>query len=194
MRIGGYSILFDPVGVIPHQFKNLNVIVVTHEHADHFDKKLLVELHKNTRAMILTTPFVAKQLTGLGDSISAMKPGDSFEVAKDVTIYAEKSEHSANQALTFFIETKMATVFHPNDSSYYPELASLRDKYRPSIMLFVGNSMEELLRISRVMKPGVIVTYNYPGVKPIKAPDTMVVTLKQFEWYYYPDKFRGAYN
>ncbi len=187
MKIGEQSILFDPVEIDPHQFKDLNLIVITHEHVDHFDKELVLELNEYTGATILTTPFVANKLANLSNLIISMKQGDSYEIAKNVNIYAERSYHNANQALTFFIESKMATIFHPNDSACHPKLASLRDKYKPSIIIFVGNSMKNLVDISMVMKPKVIVTYDYPDIKSVVLPDTMLVTLKQFQWYHFPE-------
>ncbi len=186
MRVETYSILFDPIEIDPRKFDVLNVIVITHEHADHFDKNLVLEMQKNTGARILTTPFVAKQLTSDGSPVMPMKPGDSYEIGKNVVIYAEKSNHNANQALTFFVESKMATIFHPSDSACYPKLESLRDKYRPSIIVFVGNSMKNLVDISMLMNPKVVVTYDYPDIKSIDLPNTMVASLKQFEWYHFP--------
>lgn len=187
MRIEDQLILFDPVEIDPYQFKDLNLIVITHEHVDHFDKKLVLKLNKYTGATILTTPFVGNRLAGLCNSIIPMKPNDSYGIAKSINVYAERSYHNANQGLTFFIESKTATVFYPNDSAYHPKLASLRDKYKPAIIVFVGNSTKNLIDISMVMKPKVIVTYDYPGIKSIDLPDTTLVALKQFEWYHFSE-------
>ena len=187
MKVEGNQILFDPVEIDPFQFKDLGVIVITHEHVDHFDKNLVLKLQKHTGAKVLTTPFVGKQLKSRCRSITPMKPGDSHEIEKNVTIWAEKSNHNANQALTFFIRSNMATVFYPNDSACYPKLASLKNKYKPSVIVFVGNSMKNLVDIGMIMKPKVIVTYDYPGIRSVDLPGTKVVTLKQFEWYHFPD-------
>jgi len=189
MRIEDQLILFDPVEIDPYQFKDLHFIVITHEHVDHFDKKLVFKLNEYTGATILTTPFVGNRLTGFCNSIIPMKPNDSYEIGKNINIYAEKSYHNANQGLTFFVESKMATVFYPNDSACHPKFASLRDKFKPTIIVFIGNSMKNLIDISMVMKPKVIVTYDYPGIKSIALPDTALVALKQFEWYHFPDNY-----
>jgi L-ascorbate metabolism protein UlaG (beta-lactamase superfamily) len=187
MRVEGERILFDPVEIDPYQFDDLSVIVISHEHVDHFDKNLVLELQKQTGAKILTTPFVQERLKSSCRSITPMKPGDSDEIEKNVTICAERSNHNANEALTFFIKSKTATVFYPNDSACYPKLASLREKYKPSVIVFVGNSMKNLVAFGMIMKPKVIVTYDYPDISSIDLPDTNVVTLKQFEWYQIPD-------
>jgi L-ascorbate metabolism protein UlaG (beta-lactamase superfamily) len=186
VKVGLQTILFDPIEVDPDSFAHLDSIVVTHEHVDHFDKKLVIEIQRKTKAKILTTPFIAKRLCNAGNSVISMKAGDSFRIKRDLCIYAEYSRHVANQPLVFFIQSSMGTVFHPNDSEYYPEMETLKDKYRPSIMIFLGTSVQKLLNIGNTMRPEVIVSYKYPFIKSFDLPGIEVVTLKQFAWYHYP--------
>jgi L-ascorbate metabolism protein UlaG (beta-lactamase superfamily) len=70
MKINSLVILFDPLEINPEKYDDIDLIVITHEHADHFDKKLVTGIHNRTNAVILTTPFVAGQLTGLAGVIS----------------------------------------------------------------------------------------------------------------------------
>ena len=186
VKVGLQTILFDPIEVDPDSFAHLDSIVVTHEHVDHFDKKLVIEIQRKTKAKILTTPFIAKRLGAAGNSVISMEAGDSFRIKRDLCIYAEYSRHVANQPLVFFIQSSLATVFHPNDSEYSPEMETLRDKYHPLIMIFLGTSMQRLLNISNTMKPEVIVSYKYPFIRAFDLPGAEVVTLGQFAWYHYP--------
>ncbi len=187
IKVKGQSILFDPVEIDPRKFKKLEAIVVTHEHLDHFDKKLVVDLQEYTGAKVLTTAFVAEQLGGLGHRVRAMKAGDFCEIGEEVKICAAESKHNANQGLTFFILSDLGNIFHPNDSEYYPELAELGAQYKPSIMTFVGTSVENMLTIGKVMRPKWIVTHEYPGIPVLDVRDAKVVSLKKNEWFVYPD-------
>ncbi|MDI6777258.1 MAG: MBL fold metallo-hydrolase [Syntrophales bacterium] len=191
VKVGSQTILFDPVEVDPDRFSDLSLIIVTHEHVDHFDKKLVTEIQRKTEAKILTTPFIAKRLCTPGNSVISMEIGDSFRIKRDLCIYAEYSKHVANQPLVFFIQSSLATIFHPNDSEYFPEMETLREKYHPLIMIFLGTSMQNLLNISAIIKPEVIISYAYPFIGSFNLPGTEIVgteivTLKQFAWYYYP--------
>ena len=60
------TIMFDPRGIGLEKHTQADAIVITHEHSDHFDPELVRELQKRTNASILTTPFVAERLSGLG--------------------------------------------------------------------------------------------------------------------------------
>ena len=149
-------------------------------------KKLVTEIQRKTEAKILTTPFIAKRVCTPGNSVISMEIGDSFRIKKDLCIYAEYSKHVANQPLVFFIQSSLATIFHPNDSEYFPEMETLREKYHPLIMIFLGTSMQNLLNISTIIKPEVIISYAYPFISSFDLTGIEIVTLKQFAWYYYP--------
>ena len=121
-----------------------------------------------------------------------MKIGEYFRIKKGLCIYAEYSEHIANQPLVFFIQSSLATIFHPNDSEYYPEMETLREKYHPSIMIFLGTSRQNLLNIGTIMKPEVIISYAYPFISSFDLAGIEIVTLKQFAWYHCPhDRGKG---
>jgi len=189
IQMKGQSILFDPVEIDPQKLSDLKTIVVTHEHIDHFDKKLVVALQKHTGAKVLTTAFVARQLPSLGHSVTAMKAGDSWEIGEEVRIFAADSKHNANQGLAFFVTSDLGNIFHPDDSDYYPELAQLRARYEPLITIFAGTSVENMLRISEVMKSRWIITHEYPGLSHFHFPEANVISLKKNECFVYPDGY-----
>jgi len=187
IKIDGSSIIFDPVEISWERLGELSLIAITHEHVDHFDRKLVMRLHKLRGTRILTTPFIAEQLREIAQSVTSMKPGDCYELSPGIRIFSEGSRHNANMALTFFIQSESGTVFHPNDSEFFPEMELLKMKYRPSIMTFLGNSFKNLLNINEAIRPEFVITYDYPHIESIHLPDTKVVTLKKNQWFHYPD-------
>jgi L-ascorbate metabolism protein UlaG (beta-lactamase superfamily) len=187
MKIDALSILFDPLGIGPEKCNGIDLVIVTHEHIDHFDRRLVVEIHDRTNAIVLTTPFVAQQLTGL-PGVVPLYPGDSYQM-KEVSIYAENCVHAANDPVTLVIQTdRGVAVFHPCDSDFFPELTAIREKYKPQIMIYTGSSEQNLTAISAAICPDVIVANAYPMLKEFNIPGTMVKTLKQSEWFLYPFK------
>lgn len=184
MKINSLTILFDPLGIDPEKYNGIDVIVVTHEHIDHFDKNLVMTIHDRTDAVVLTTSFVAHQLAGLTRVVS-LQPGDSYNI-REVSIYAEHCVHAANDPITLIIKTDGVTVFHPCDSNYFPGLETIRKIYQPEIMIYTRSSEQDLNAISSAVCPSIIVSSAYPMLKEFIIPGIKVKTLKQLEWFSYP--------
>jgi len=180
------TILFDPIEIDPQAYRDVDIVIVTHEHIDHFDKGLIKRLHDESRCEVLTTPFVAKQLECL-EWVIALKPGDFYNV-KGVWIYAEQCEHAANDPLTFIIKTRHFSVFHPGDSDFFPQMGSIRDRYAPDIMIYMRCSEQNLRKISSAIKPRTIFCCEYPMMEEMTIPDVEVKRAKPLEWFVYPYK------
>jgi len=187
------TLIFDPVRIRLEEYIQADVIVVTHEHLDHFDPELVSGLQKKTNATILTTPFVAQRLRG--EKTKALKVGDSFAF-KDVELHAERCDHPAKQPLSFITSTKDGiTVYHPSDSDPFPEMAELEKKYKPDILLYLGTSLVNAAQIAKLVKPQVAVscyTDMESGRKFIEAmrreaPKTQAKMVRRFEIYQYPE-------
>jgi len=43
------TLIVDPVDVKPRDFKNVDAILISHEHYDHLDQSLVSEIHKLTQ-------------------------------------------------------------------------------------------------------------------------------------------------
>ena len=187
------TLIFDPVKASLGDYVQADAIVITHEHLDHFDPVLAMELHRKTKAPILTTPFVARSLPG--GNVKALKVGDCFAV-KDVKLHALRCDHPANEPLSFAISTRTGiTVYHPGDSDPFPEMAEIVSEYRPAIVLYVGTSLGNAARIARLVKPRTIVSYYTDAESQRRlneliqkeAPGTKARTIKRFEIYQYPN-------
>jgi len=185
MKINSLSILFDPLEIAPDQY-DVDLVIVTHEHMDHFDKNLVMEISWQTNAVVLTTPYVARLLNGLANVVS-LKPGDFYTI-NEVNIFAEDSNHTANDPLTFIVKSSDIAVFHPNDSDYFPELEAIGIKYKPDVMIYMGSSERNLRAIGFAVRPKIIVSYAHPMLKELAVPNIKVKALKQFEWFHYPDE------
>lgn len=113
----GESLVFDP-GNWSTDFVdpgNISVIMLTHEHGDHFDKDLLQKIINSNREAVIVAPHeMAKKLAGF--STKGVSPGDNVTIgAFKLSFYG--GEHAP-------IHPEIQSVVNVgvlvNDSLYYP--------------------------------------------------------------------------
>src|SRR4030042_428827 len=71
------TLVIDPVDVKPRQLQKTDVILITHEHYDHLDQRLIMETQKNTNCQVITDPASARTQshpTSYKKSTQAKKP------------------------------------------------------------------------------------------------------------------------
>jgi L-ascorbate metabolism protein UlaG (beta-lactamase superfamily) len=84
VRLEGDGVLVIDPGAFsePEALDGVDAVLITHEHFDHFEPGRLVDaLAKRPSVHVYTNPDVAKQLTELAGSITAVVPGDEFTAA-----------------------------------------------------------------------------------------------------------------
>ncbi len=182
------TVIFDPVKLnldkLDSGLQGFDVIIITHEHADHFDEKVALEMQKRSGAPILTTPFVARRVERLGGKAQGLKPGESVSI-RDVAFYAEDCVHPANQPLSFIIQTEAITIFHPADSQPFPGMKEIGIKYEPDLMLYMGASKEDLMGIIEMVRPKVVVTHFVHRFTELKVSGIELQMLKRLETFRY---------
>src|SRR5262245_4553902 len=120
----GKDLVIDPgIWAEPEALDDADAILVTHEHADHVD----VEMLDSLTAPVWTNAGAATQLERLGDRVSVVAAGDSFEAAgfsvrvygtDHAVILAELGVPCRNTA--YLVED---AVYHPGDSWTRPSRA-----------------------------------------------------------------------
>lgn len=202
IRTKNTVVVFDPVDVNPAEFVNVNVLIITHEHYDHFDSGLVEKIHKQTNATVVTTPYVASQLQGIpSTSLKPLKIGESVVIDR-VKLNAEYSNHPGNQPLTFILTTDNGfKIYHSSDSKPYPEMKKIGERYTPDLAfccvnIAPGTSPKSGVEIAKLVKPRVAIPYHTDRSKPLEeftkvlkkeASEVKVKVLKKFEIYIYPE-------
>ena len=185
VKTDSLTAIFDPVEITLDKKDKIDLIIITHEHSDHFDRDLVIDLQKQKNAHILTTPFIARQLGELGGSLRPLKVGDSFK-SNDTAFCAEYSNHPGNHPLSFVICPHVATIYHPNDSRPFPEMRSIRRRYNPDLMVYTGNSLGEIPEIAELIRPKTILSYWDHRFKNMEIPGIEIKMVKHGEVYCYP--------
>ena len=124
----GLRILTDPgnYSTIDDELKNIDIILITHEHADHFHVPALKKLIENNPKVKVITNISVSELIEKEDipvSFLVMKDGQKIDFG-NLTLEAIEGKHELIyktwkdvQNTGFFIDNKL---FYPGDSFYNP--------------------------------------------------------------------------
>jgi L-ascorbate metabolism protein UlaG (beta-lactamase superfamily) len=173
IRISGPSntIYFDPWKL--KFFQPADIILISHEHYDHFSKEDVAKLRTDA-TVIVTTPVVAGQLTG---DVRAVQPGDTVTV-KGIKIDAVAAYNidkfrspgipyhpQADNKLGFIVEVDGVRIYHSGDTDPIPEMANVKTDIA---ILPVGGKFTmtaaEAVQVVRVLKPKIAIPIHYGDI------------------------------
>jgi L-ascorbate metabolism protein UlaG (beta-lactamase superfamily) len=169
------TLVIDPVDVKPRQLDGTDVILITHEHYDHLDQRLIVESQKNTNCQIIADQKSAKSLKNAipPEKLQETQPGAEVKIG-EVTVKTEKCQHAAASPVTFIITSEDGVkVFHTADSLPFPEMANIGEKEKLDLAfctvgIHLGATPETGFEIARLTKPQVAVPYHTNSVSEQK--------------------------
>jgi L-ascorbate metabolism protein UlaG (beta-lactamase superfamily) len=162
------TLVIDPVDVKARNFRNVDAILVTHEHYDHFDQALVSEICKLTQCMVVADSTSARRLRNLipQGKLQSTQPGSEVKVG-EVSLRVGKSNHPPAATPVSFIITSEDGVklFHTSDSLPFPEMATMGEKEKFDVVFCTvgiapGTSPETGVDIARLTKPKVAVPYH----------------------------------
>jgi L-ascorbate metabolism protein UlaG (beta-lactamase superfamily) len=125
---GSTRVLFDP-GTFSQGFEDvreLDAILITHQHPDHLDVPRLVELAKaNPKAQLIVDPASAQDVVGAGLAARTVRPGESFKIG-DTRVDAVGGNHAIIHPevpvppnVGYVLDD--GAFYHPGDSFFRPE-------------------------------------------------------------------------
>lgn len=161
------TLAIDPVDIKVKTLRNVDAILITHEHYDHLDPRLITETQKTTNCQIIADPASAFRLKPHIpiDKLQVIRIGDEVKVG-EVSIKAQKCEHTAKYPNTYIITSEDGVkIYHTADSLPFPELAKMGQEEKfdlvfCSVGITVGASPETGFEIARLTKPPLVVPYH----------------------------------
>ena len=173
INYNGLEIQVDPVGkgMKPEtdysQFPKADIILVTHEHHDHFDSDAIAQLTKASTKIYLN-PAVHKMF-GSG---KALKNGDKVKIANDITIEAvpaynttpgREKFHPKGRDNGYILTLDGMRIYIAGDTEDIPEMANIKDI---SIAFLPCNqpytmTIDQAANAAKIIKPKVLFPYHY---------------------------------
>lgn len=161
------TFVIDPVDVKAKNLLNVDAILITHEHYDHLDPPLIIEIQKATGCTVIADAASTKKLKLAlpNDKLQEIKPGMEIKIG-EVSVKAEKSNHPAQAPVTYIITSEdNVKVYHTADSLPFPELAKLAQKENFDMVFCTvgiapGASPQKGFEIAWLTKPQIAVPYH----------------------------------
>ena len=198
INYNGLEIQVDPVGkgMKPEtdysQFPKADIILVTHEHHDHFDSDAIAQL-RTASTKIYLNPAVHKMF-GSG---KALKNGDKVKIANDITIEAvpaynttpgREQFHPKGRDNGYILTLDGMRIYIAGDTEDIPEMANIKDI---SIAFLPCNqpytmTIEQAANAAKIIKPKVLFPYHYNDTPvnkliPLLAKEGIKVLIRNYQ-------------
>ncbi|MEM3730348.1 MAG: MBL fold metallo-hydrolase [Candidatus Bathyarchaeia archaeon] len=166
------TLVIDPVDIKSRNLKNVDAILISHEHYDHLDQSLVSEVHKQTACTVVADTTSAKRLRNLiqKEKLCEIQPGSEIKLGQ-VIIRGEKCNHPpASTPVSFLITSEDGVkIFHTADSLPFPEMAAIGEREKIDLVFCTvgiapGTSPETGFEIARLTKPNFAVPYHTASV------------------------------
>ena len=177
----GLEIQVDPVGsfVTPvtdyAQFPKANIILITHEHKDHYDLEAVQTL-RNHATSIYENPAVF----GMFKNGIALKNGDSIQYRADIKIEAvpaynttpgREQFHPRGRDNGYVLTLDGLRIYIAGDTEDIPEMADLKDidiAFLPCNQPYTM-TVDQLVNAAKVIKPKVLFPYHFNNTPVTQA-------------------------
>jgi len=153
-RLFGFKRL-SPAVVLPEDLKS-DLLLLTHEHADHFDIDSLPVLAGNTRMKIIGSPTAAekcKEMHIIPEKILALSRGEEVSVG-NIRIKGIFADHGdlAPDSIGFLLEVEGMKVYFAGDTAFRQKKIALSLGCNPDIAVLPINGMYGNLHSGQAVK------------------------------------------
>ncbi len=169
-----------------------DIILVTHEHVDHYDAATIRLLHKENTQLVMNQRCV--DMYGSG---KVMKNGDQLSLADDITVEAVPAYNTTKGHLQFhpkgrdngyILTLDGLRIYIAGDTEDIPEMAAIKDidiAFLPCNQPYTMTP-EQLVRAAKLVKPKVLFPYHYgeTNIKNIPSQlqgDDIDVRIRHYE-------------
>ena len=163
-------------------FTNVDYIFVTHGHGDHLGDT--VEIHKRTKATVITNFEISQYLGNKGVACHAMHIGGSFafpfgQVKMTPALHGSGITDENGNVIPggspcgFLIEIQGCKIYHAGDTGLSVEMQLLKDEHIHVALLPIGGNfvmnVKDAAKAANIIQPSLVVPMHYNTFDLIKA-------------------------
>ncbi len=165
IKTSKHAILIDPSNILDDDIraiKSLDLILITHEHSDHFNADSIVLIHNQTGAPVLVSAGVYPRLQNViaNDKLVEMLP-DDIKTVNGITVHAIPAKHPVDRPVMYLINMDSLVVFHGSDSGFVDRLNDINSEVHLAFVPVGGASPtaspDDAASMVRALKPYVTV-------------------------------------
>lgn len=166
VKTSQHSIIIDPADILStddiNAIKSLDLILITHEHLDHFNAESTVAIQKKTGAPVVVSagvyPFLKDKI--VKDKLIQMLPND-LNIINEITVKAIPALHPVDRPVMYLISMDGLAVFHGSDSGFVDELDKVNSEVHLAFVPVGGASPtaspDDAFMMVKALKPYVTV-------------------------------------
>jgi len=155
-------VLIDPASIISgedgQKLRQLDVLLITHEHTDHFSTPATISIQSKTGAAVVVNPGAYDPLKGFipSEKLFWMKSGET-RTFSGIEIKAIASIHPGSVPLTYVLAVGGISVFHGSDSGFNGALNDYKGQAKLALVP-TGDpsptaSPDEALKMVKALEP-----------------------------------------
>ena len=195
----GKTLVIDPCVANAKDFGDVDVVLITHEHHDHFDEAIVKEIFSLTNCMVVADPTTYELIKGIPKTKLVKATVGAQLMVGDVQIHVESSHHPpAATPVTYMIVCEGGcAIYHTSDSLPFTEMSDIGQRFKPdlafcTIGIAPGASPRSGAEIAKLVQPKIAVPYHgsrfseFSDILVNEAPQIKSMLLEIGKEYRYP--------
>ncbi len=173
LSVYGKTILIDPWITNPkspvtlEELKNVDFILVTHDHGDHIGET--VEIAKRTNATVVGVYELTLYLSEQGvKNVIPLNVGGSVKLTSEIEVYAVPAVHSSSKGVPvgYVISIPEFTIYHAGDTGIFMDMELIGRLFNIDLALlpiggmFTMSPREAAIAVS-MLKPRYVIPMHY---------------------------------
>lgn len=133
VKTSAHTIIIDPSNILPSEaidaIETLDLILITHEHGDHFDADSTGAIYEKTDAPVMVSagvyPLLEERIAN--DKLIEMLADDT-EIVNEITVTAIPAQHPSDRPVMYLVMMDGLMIFHGSDSGFVEELNNINSE------------------------------------------------------------------